>query len=247
MILWLSDHLGPNRESRGAGLLAILAVVWALLMPVLAHGQTRIELHGDSTTNGVTPSGSGYVLVSFTPTKLLQSMLDSACGYGNNVVVDKSQGGLTLEGAMTLPQLAYGGKTLPEHLAVTNAHVIVLGYGLNDAYVPVNKWTFVWYHWVAGLHARYWGKTLVSETSNPITLSPHDATVSDYALTLATNAPLWPQPVADVWSAFTAMPGWPSQVPDGIHPSQLGYFIKALTLFNTLRLHNLVSCPVVAN
>lgn len=211
----------------------IAIVLLCVLTANVSHAHI-IELHGDSTQTGF--PGVPPQAVTFTPKKLLQSMLDQECGYGTHIVVDKSESGSSFADAFTRPFYSYGGLTFPQYVATSGADIIIANWGINDVFTSMDKWTFIWHHWMAGLYAQAAGKIFISETPNPLNYSTlHDAKLAEFATTLVAFAPSWPQGVIDQFTHVQTLPAWQFQLADGVHPSQLLYFHKVYRIFQFLK------------
>lgn len=126
-----------------------------------------IEFHGDSTQKGETVWGTTINQNTHTPAKLVGQILGVE-------TVNLGVGGSTLQDALT-GTIYPGGLNFAQHIAQSNARIIVANWGINDAYQPGVT---------AANHAARWqqisdicsaaGKTFVLETASPIGV-PHNA------------------------------------------------------------------------
>lgn len=198
-----------------------------------------IELHGDSTQRGGLQPPRPY---SLRPVELLQGLLDKYAGLAVWHVVDKAIGAQSAKEAMTEPQVPYGDKTFPEWMQLSTAEIVVANWGINDAAdATIDQWQFASYH----RSARDWclatNKTFVSETANPVTISPSlTARVNEFNTRLKEQAAFWGWPVVDTDACVRAIPGWEGLIPDGLHPSAMVYYEKTINLFERLRALGLV-------
>lgn len=189
-----------------------------------------VEQYGDSTTWGATLESGAWTKSSSNVPALIQSK------YASSVIVRNK--GIS---GVTMPQMIIGAypATQPwsQVMAQSDAHVVVLNFGINDAN---QAWEddYQVEHYCRQLIdiAQSHGKIVAIETPNPINnplynrLSQISEIIRGVAksksLTLADHH-LWIQ---------TGLPEWSSSryLPDGVHPSSDLYRFKAENLYKVL-------------
>ena len=192
-----------------------------------------IELHGDSTQFGSAYAGGGtYVRTQFPPSKMVQMMVDADYGAGNFLIKNLGVGGSTANDALTTSNLYCNGtKTFAQHIASSDADVIVCNWCINDAHSVG--------HTVAKHIAEYnslknivqgAGKVFVAETANPLT-TPHAGIVANYRAALVANG----GHVIDTHDAITRWyPSYPMHLEDGVHPNAIMYTFIGQFVYNRL-------------
>lgn len=173
-----------------------------------------IEFHGDSTQAAITVWGTTNHQNTHTPAKLVGQILGVE-------TVNLGVGGSTLQDALT-GTIYPGGLNFAQHIAQSNAQIIVANWGINDAYQPGVT---------AANHAARWqqvsdicaaaGKTFVLETASPIGTG-HNAILSNL---VAASKTISGAEVVDLNNAILQWyPQWQAHMDTPkIHPNGIMY------------------------
>lgn len=188
-----------------------------------------IEMYGDSTTYGseLLPNGQWVQSASNVP-----AVLQSKYPTGVTVVNCGIPG-------VTMPQMVQGAapatKTWDATMRDSQANVVTLNFGINDAYQGWEDDTNIVYYInqlisIAQAH----GKVVVVETSNPIYNSSY-ARLSQisYLIRSVTNQRSLVLADHHLWIQ-TGLPNWPDFLPDGVHPNAALYTYKANNLYTIM-------------
>lgn len=174
----------------------------------------KIEFHGDSTQLGMTVWGATNHQNTHTPAKLVGQILGVE-------TVNLGVGGSTLQQALTTGLYA-GGRTFAQHIAQSNAQIIVANWGINDAYIPGVTPANQEARWqeVSDICAAA-GKVFVLETPNPIGTA-HNAILSGL---VASSKTITGARFVDVHGAITQWyPQWDAHLDTPkIHPNGIMY------------------------
>lgn len=178
----------------------------------------KVEFHGDSTQFGV----STYSGVSIPAPVRVSDYV--ALAHPTIQVVNCAKSGSTLVGALRTNLYAAG--TFAQHLAQSDADVIVANWGLNDAYVSgyapaTHRWDWQEASDACTAH----GKRLVIQTPNPMTL-PHNVFLEPLA---AASAGVTSAGRIDIYTAIKRWyPQWEAHLSDGLHPNSIMYLYMGM-------------------
>lgn len=185
-----------------------------------------IEFHGDSTQRGITVWGTTPHQNTHTPAKLVGQILGvETVNYG--------VGGSTLQDALT-GTIYPGGLNFAQHIAQSDAQIIVANWGINDAYLP---------NVTPANHKARWqqvsdicaaaDKTLVLETATPIGTG-HNTILSSL---VSASKTVTGAHIADINSAISLWyPQWVGHLDTPlIHPNGVMYAWVGCTLADMLQ------------
>jgi lysophospholipase L1-like esterase len=179
----------------------------------------KILFCGDSTMEGLTPAPGGYTRSPDNVPATVQRLMEGGAICENAAV-----------GGSTSPQWLTGeggvGPTWDARMATTDALIVVINTGINDAFLP--GFSYLDYQWHYGQFAqiaRAHGKIPVFMTPNPIDYYPHLNSLWQFQHAMKTVvAPTMNVPVINAWDAIVAAcPQWEKQLPDKIHPNPALY------------------------
>ena len=173
----------------------------------------NVEFHGDSTQVGASIYGG---VVSTTSVRVSDFVARS---HPSLTVKNYGRGGSTLRDALNTS--IYPSGTFAQHIAQSDADVIVANWGINDAYsvnYPTAAYVADWQA-VAGICAVAC-KKLIIQTPNPISVA-HDALLSPLA---AASAGVVCAGRIDIYTAIKRWyPQWEAHLSDGLHPNSIMY------------------------
>lgn len=190
----------------------------------------NIGLYGDSTQAGVSVYSGVVSQAQWTPAKVLQMMLDHEYGQGVHTVSNYGIGGSTLWQAMSTG--LYAGQPLTTHIAAQSDDIVVLNFGINDAFIPgytpaAHKANYASVKSsVEGL-----GKVFVYESPNPLN-TVHDSLVGANDAAVKTISGV--KNMDTYGQIKNYYPQWQSHLSDGIHPNSIMYFWVGDYLFKTI-------------
>ena len=173
----------------------------------------KVEFHGDSTQVGASIYGG---VVSTTSVRVSDFVSRS---HPSLTVKNYGRGGSTLRDALNTS--IYPSGTFAQHIAQSDADVIVANWGINDAY-SVNYPTAAYVaDWQAAANICTAAcKKLIIQTPNPISVA-HDALLAPL---VAASAGVTGAGRIDVYAAIKRWyPQWAAHLSDGIHPNSIMY------------------------
>lgn len=187
----------------------------------------RIELHGDSTQVGQSVWSGVTYQEKFTPAKVLESFLGDSATV-KNLAIGGSQLAQVVNGSSMYPTGSFG-----DHIAQSDADIIVCNWGINDAFLPGNTNYAHRQRWkVIERMVREAGKTLVIETPNPIST----AHAGILASIVAASRSITGAQYVDIHAQVTwKYPQWAGHLSDGIHPNAIMYQFIGTQLFGGLK------------
>lgn len=173
----------------------------------------KIEFHGDSTQVGASIYGG---VVSTASVRVSDFV---ARAYPCLTVQNYGRGGSTLRDALTTS--LYPAGTFAQHIAQSDADVIVANWGINDAYsvnYPTSAYVADWQ--TATNICTGACKKLIIQTPNPISVA-HDALLAPL---VAASAGVTSAGRIDIYTAIKRWyPQWSAHLSDGIHPNTIMY------------------------
>lgn len=172
----------------------------------------KLALYGDSTMLGSTKVGATYVQSCFNMPAVLSELL--CCVQVECKAVGGSTSGQWLYGQTPIT------KTWEAEMACSDASVVCMNTGINDAFVPgLGVADHVWCYREFTRIARANGKTMVFMTPNPID-DPHNGALWEQQHNLRALAVSLNVPVIDQYGAIgSCCPQWKTMLPDKIHPN----------------------------
>ena len=204
----------------------------------------KIAMFGDSTMHGTTGTIGHYVQSQTNAPASFQKLLDTE--YGPGVVVVKNEGiggsycSQWLNGSPT--DAVRIDKTWKQQVASTDAKILVMNVGINDAYqvAPVQSQTdFQQCYYQLAKVAQDAGKIFVFQTPNPI-FTAHAALVKQRRDDIVLVQSIFSGfPIIDIHSVKI---DWEKHLPDQTHPDDEGYQIVGWHQFHVL---NSVIAPLV--
>jgi hypothetical protein len=210
-----------------------------------------IEFHGDSTQAGATlGSGGKYVTTMVPPALQVGMMANHFKTYGNNIIRNLGYGGSTAREAISGVQLvngveitkrlyANGTKNFAQHIASSDANIIICNWGINDNFVlGADTDKFIRDYLELREIVVTAGKVFIAETSNPLTF-PQNAErnnlIAHYAASLVSAGKLHNFEVIDIHTAITAwFPNYAGHLQDSVHPDLLMYLYNGVFLYRYL-------------
>lgn len=193
-----------------------------------------IEEYGDSTTYGTqTVNGTVRYTAKSEPV-MLQALLREQ--FGDRVTVQKIAIGGT-EAAQIYQGLGGYGSTWKEMMAVSQADIVTINYGLNDSFYNakptdgIPNTSAVEYAGIIKqmvLDARAVGKQVVLYEPNPTIWQPAPGNIYGYVYCLREVAAELNVPIVSKFDYIQSLPAWRSLISeDGVHPNDEGYRIIA--------------------
>jgi GDSL-like Lipase/Acylhydrolase family len=200
-----------------------------------------IEFHGDSTQAGAAlTTGNQYITTVVPPALQVGMMCAQFKTAGANTIRNLGVGGSTAREALTTKKLyANGTKNFAEHIATSNANIIICNWGINDNFVPGHSAEqFVAdYLELKGIVTAA-GKTFIAETSNPLSYPQNNARnqlIKHYAATLVSAGTQHGFEVINIHSAIADwFPNYAAHLEDCVHPNAVLYIYIGLFLYRYL-------------
>lgn len=216
-----------------------IAVAMAALLPACSTQSTKqqhhilVEWYGDSTTNGVTFKNNEYIKLEQTEARIVQSKLAGEYPSVDIEIISKGAGGTTASQLLNGSE-RYKNK-FPAQMEISKADIVVINFGINDAYVPGNS-PEKFGNDLASLieAAKASGKAVIIETPNPIN-KEHNQVLWAYQNQISVVGDKAGVPVIPQWSAMMRRDDWRALLSDEIHPTQEGYSVKAANSLTVLR------------
>lgn len=191
-----------------------------------------IEYVGDSTTVGCTveqgaPRGpqclANYAEVTHKEPATVEYVLARG-GFPALQVINSGVAGTTVS------DLLNGTRKVPSpwwpYVNASKAQLIVIQYGLNDAYqAGMTPELFAAELDQVISAAKAAGKHVVLETPNPTT-NDHAPFLAQLVESEKAVAAKWGITVIDQFGYLSSLPTWPSMLSDGTHPTEAGYEVK---------------------
>nr|WP_274383192.1 SGNH/GDSL hydrolase family protein [Cupriavidus gilardii] len=183
-----------------------------------------IDCEGDSTMWGMAKDDQGraYQTARSAPVVLQEALrlrVDGTVVVNNHGVPSASIGD-SLSGNNEFYSAPWDSR-----LSASNAHIVIENYGLNDmkTVTPDQFYSNLaqWVHRV-----RVAGKIPVLEEPNPIT-RPGLPDVEPYVREIGRVASDYNVPLVKQYDYIKSLPNWQAMLPDGVHPSDALYEIKA--------------------
>jgi len=212
----------------------VIGIALGSLTPAHAADQPHrlvIEAYGDSTTEGWTVDNGVGRRTSKNAERILELSLRQE--FGDVVtVVNYGVGGTE---AADLLAGSSGSPSWGERMARSPAEIILLNYGLNDAYYAQiqsskrpRETPEQYAQILAQLAyiARRAGKTVVLEEPNPTCNLTRQAVLPSYVAALREMARRGSIPLVSQYDFILSLPAWASLLGDCLHPSEALYNIK---------------------
>lgn len=193
-------------------------------IPFFVHAAIGIEQYGDSTTGGLTYTGSTYTSASPTAPDTVYLDLNARFGQGSVIVWNRGIAGAC---ARDLVNGTHGYQTFASYLASSQAHIITFNFGMNDGYYcnqTLDQYQATMTQLVNMTKAA--GKIAVLEEPNPTTNS-QNPNLPAYVDRLNQVAVATGTPIVQQYRIMTTTPSWKMLLSDGIHPTTEGYTFKA--------------------
>lgn len=201
--------------------------------PATAQKTVTIEFVGDSTVVGCTvlqgnPRGpqclANYTESAHNEPATVQYLMSRQIGP-NVTVINSGVAGTTVE------HLLNGTHKVDQpwwpHVSQSKAQIIVVNYGLNDAYaVGMTPELFSAELDQVISAAKAAGKLIILETSNPST-NDHLPYLAKLVEAEKATAAKWGVTVIDQFGYLSSQPQWASMLSDSMHPTDAGYEFKA--------------------
>lgn len=192
----------------------------------------KIEFHGDSTQAGY-ESWNGIPVITKIPPHVGVAQLVKYHHGDGHVITCFAQGGSTAKNALERSNF-YPSGTFAQHVAQSDADIIVANWGINDAYTSGNT---------ASAHAgRYAqmknacdaaGIQFIAQTPNPIISNGHNNLIAAFCAHIKA---LPNMAVIDIHGSITKWyPSWKVHLSDGVHPNSIMYRYIGDTLYNGLK------------
>lgn len=184
---------------------------------------------GDSTAAGLVPAkwGVGSYFTVNKPSAVAERILNSRIGVQQCTIENVAVGGTTL--AQWVNGATISGVVLPtwaQRMAATDASLVVMQVGINDAFVPgiTNSDFAACLSSLCSIAASY-GKTLIFATDNPISYSAsHNTILWGLMNTARVNCPQMGVQVIDFNDSIARhVDVWQQFLADTIHPDELLY------------------------
>ncbi|CAJ2712588.1 SGNH/GDSL hydrolase family protein [Burkholderia pseudomallei] len=205
-----------------------------------AQKSVLIEYVGDSTVYGCTllegnPRGpqclENYAQSPHNEPAMVQYLLDKK-SIDQVTVLNSGVAGTTVA------DLLNGTNKVPQpwwpHVQQSKAQIIVMNYGINDAYAPgMTPELFSAELDQVISAAKAAGKQIILETPNPI-MSDHASYLASLVDAEKQTAAKWGVQVIDQYGYLSSIPNWPSMLSDGMHPTDAGYELKGQHAYNAL-------------
>jgi lysophospholipase L1-like esterase len=191
-----------------------------------------IEAYGDSTTEGWTVDNGIGRRTSKNAERILELSLRKEFG---DVVTVVNYGAGGTEAAELLTGSTGSPLSWGERMARSPAEIILLNYGLNDAYyahvrsAKAPQETAEQYAQILAqlaFIARGAGKTVVLEEPNPTCNRIREAALPSYVDALRAMARRESIPLVSQYDFILSLPAWTSLLGDCLHPNEALYNIK---------------------
>jgi len=200
-------------------------------------GQSNLILgmYGDSTMEGAVNINGKIVFPKENAPYQLQKLLPMATVINQGLSGDNASNWINRDGE-TIPPC-----TWDDEMRTSKAQVIVMNWGINDAFqLTTKEFRQAMEKLIQG--AIRAGKTVVIETPNPVNQAVNQQVAKalpaivqiDKELALKYNLLL-----IDEFGACTHQLAWNSLLSDGVHPSVEGYKFKAQVEFNQIALNQI--------
>jgi lysophospholipase L1-like esterase len=184
-----------------------------------------VDAEGDSTMWGYRKQPDGTVIqVPQNPPVLLQQSLRAAVGPSvtvqNNAISGTSLGNrMDGTGGFVQPYATFA--------AANHADIVIENFALNDT----NQYSveqFQSYLTAFVQQSQQLGRIVVLEEPNPTNVEAFNQLVAQRVAVIDAVAQMYNVPVVKQWDYIQSLPNWQSLLsPDGIHPSDALYAIKA--------------------
>jgi acyl-CoA thioesterase-1 len=192
-----------------------------------------IEAYGDSTTEGWTVDNGVGRRTSNNAERILEFSLRQEFGDVVTVVnygVGGTEAAELLEGGSTGSPASWA-----ERMARSSASIVLLNYGLNDAYYaqvrsakapPETAEQYAQILAQLASIARREGKTVVLEEPNPTCSRVREAALPSYVEALRAMARRESIPLVSQYDFILSLPAWTGLLGDCLHPNEALYNIK---------------------